>query len=94
MDHSGEKAEEGKAEGKEEQKVKVERKKPKQPTREEFFEQAIVVAMEKAMKMNEASERKFLELEEKRLKMEERMMEIELQQSRQRNDLQLRVRMF
>ena len=91
LDHSGEKAEEGKAEGKEEQKVKVERKKPKRPTREEFFEQAIVVAMEKAMKMNEASERKFLELEEKRLKMEERMMEIELQQSRQRNDLQLRV---
>ena len=40
-------------------------KKPKRPTREEFFEQVFILAMEKAIKMNEASERKFLELEEK-----------------------------
>ena len=54
-DHNGEEAEEAKAEGKEDKKVKVEWKRPKHPTREEFFEQAIVVAMEKAMKQVKGS---------------------------------------
>ena len=64
-DHNGEKAGEGKDEGKEEHKIV--QKKPKRPTRQEFFEQAFILAMEKVMKMNEASERKFLELEEKNI---------------------------
>ena len=83
--------------------VKSERKrKKKRPAREEMFEKAMETAMKKVAQMNEESEKRFMELEEKRLKLDEHMMEMEErrrkedleredQQRREEREFQLRV---
>lgn len=52
----------------------------KKRLREELFEKAMDTAMKKLAAANEESDKKYFELEEKRLKLEERAIEQQLQQ--------------
>ena len=70
--------------------VKTERAKRKRRlTREDLMDKAIETAMKKVAKMNEESDRRFIELEEKMF--DELMMEMEQQQRRENREFQLKI---
>ena len=70
----------------------VRKKKRKQPAREEMFENAMKTPMEKIAEMNEESEKRYMELEEKRLKMDEHMLEIEERRRKEDQEREERLR--
>ena len=67
-------------------------KKKKRLTREERMEKTMNVVIDKVMKRQRESDDKFVELEFKRMKMEERLMEME--NERRKEDREFQVRMF
>ena len=63
--------------------VKTERQRKKKCTRENKFEKAMSVIVDKMSKANKESDEIFVKLEEKRMKLEERMMEMEFERMRE-----------
>ena len=66
-------------------------KRKRRPVREKKFEKAMEIAMNKVAKMNEQSDKRYVELEEKRLQLDEHMMEMEQRQRREDREFQLKV---
>ena len=73
--------------------VKKERQRRKKRTREDKFEKAMNVIIEKVTKAQKESDEMFMKLEEKRMKLDEHMMEMEdrrLREDKAREELQKR----
>ena len=63
----------------------------KKRNREERFEKAMTQVVDRVMKAQEASDSKFVELEEKRMRLEEKLIESEERQRQQDREFQMRM---
>ena len=66
-------------------------KKGKKRSREEKMENTLMTVVDRMMSAQEASDAKFMSLEEKRMKLEERLLETEERQRREEREFQMRM---